>query len=490
MIPAMALGGVGAGAGFAAVRTVEAARDQTRMESMILMTSKSASEFSRTIDYVRNEAKRLGLSSTELGKSFAQINMSAEGLSQDTKEQMFTGFSEFMMSMGTSADDQKGIFRAFNQMFSNNRILQEEINQLSDRGIPATLVYDAAMKAYDTKSIQKIKKLQEDGKLDPKRVLPVMAKMVQDLAHDSGSYAKMMESSIVKQGKFYEQLRQTSKEIMDSGLDVYLGKLFGELTKLVVVIGDAALGLGYLLGILRDANNWFSEVAGSNTLLNIAVLALLFRFKGLARGIRSATRLLLRNRGVMVSLTALFRGAFGMALGRIILTTTGWGVAIWGVISALQFLWKQVSDDKYGWTIFDELKLKMELTGMEMEILGLKWEHFWLNIKSSLTNQPEWMKSAGRALGFDMGDVRDFVEIHSIRSQIKPLQSISPYKTNGILPKTLQDKSFDMTNIQGIIQNAKTSRENKKNQAVVYVTVNNQDGSSTQTKHLRNIMNF
>ena len=490
MIPAMALGGVGAGAGFAAVRTVEAARDQTRMESMILMTSKSASEFSRTIDYVKNEAERLGLSSTELGKSFAQINMSAEGLSQGTKEQMFTGFSEFMMSMGTSADDQKGIFRAFNQMFSNNRILQEEINQLSDRGIPATLVYDAAMKAYDTKSIQKIKKLQEDGKLDPKRVLPIMAKMVQDLAHDSGSYAKMMESSIVKQGKFYEQLRQTSKEIMDSGLDVYLGKLFGELTKLVVVIGDAAQGLGYLIGVIKDANNWFNEVAGSNTLLNIAVLALLFRFKGLARGIRSATRLFLRNRGVVVSLTALFRGAFGMALGRIVLATTGWGVAIWGVISALGYLWKEVADDKYGWTIFDELKLKMELTGLEMEILGLKWEHFWLNIKSSLTNQPEWMKSAGRALGFDMGDVRDFEEIHEIKSKTKRLQGISPYKTNGVLPKTLKDNVFDMTNIQGIIQNAETARENKKNQAVIYVTVNNQDGSSTQTQHLRNIMNF
>lgn len=490
MIPAMALGGIGAGAGFAAVGTVEAARDQTRMESMILMTTKSASEFSRTIDYVKNEAERLGLSSTELGKSFAQINMSAEGMSQDTKEKMFTGFSEFMMSMGTSADDQKGIFRAFNQMFSNNRILQEEINQLTDRGIPATLVYNAAMKAYDTQSIQKIKKLQEDGKLDPKRVLPIMAQMVQDLAHDSGSYAKMMESSIVKQGKFYEQLRQTSKEIMDSGLDVYLGKLFGELTKLVVVIGDAAQGLGYLVGVIKDVNNWFNEVAGSNTLLNIAVLALLFRFKGLARGIRSATRLFLRNRGVVASLTALFRGAFGMALGRIVLATTGWGVAIWGVISALQFLWKEVSDDKYGWTIFDELKLKMELTGMEMEILGLKWEHFWLNIKSSLTNQPEWMKTAGRALGFDMGEAIDYEKLHEIKSKTKRLQGISPYKTNGVLPKTLKDNIFDMTNIQGIIQNAETARENKKNQAVVYVTVNNQDGSSTQTQHLRNIMNF
>ena len=198
-LPAMAVGSVGGGIGFGAARGVEA-RDQTRMESMILMTSKSGEEFARTLRYVKDEATRLGLSSTELGKSFAQINMSAQGLDQGTKEEMFTGFSEFMMTMGTSADDQKGIFRAFNQMFSNNRILQEEINQLSDRGIPATLVYDAAMKAYDTKNIQQIKKLQEDGKLDPKKVLPIMAKMVQDLAHDSGAYTKMLESSIVKQG--------------------------------------------------------------------------------------------------------------------------------------------------------------------------------------------------------------------------------------------------------------------------------------------------
>ena len=239
IVPMAGLGLAG-GAGFAAKATVEAARDQTRMESTLLMTSKSQAEYANTLKYVREESAKLGLSSVELGKSYAQINMSAKGLSQDTKKEMFTGFSEFLMSMGTSADDQKGIFRAFNQMFSNNRLLQEEINQLSDRGIPATLVYDAAMKAYDTKSMAKIKKLQEDGKLDPNRVLPVMAKMVQDLAHDSGAYAKMMESSIVKQGQMFNQLSITSKEIMDSGLDEWLGKVFGLLTELVKEVGYVA----------------------------------------------------------------------------------------------------------------------------------------------------------------------------------------------------------------------------------------------------------
>ena len=74
-LPALAVSSAGGAIGFGAARGVQAARDQTRMESMILMTSKSGEEFARTINYVRDEAARLGLSSTELGKSFAQINI-------------------------------------------------------------------------------------------------------------------------------------------------------------------------------------------------------------------------------------------------------------------------------------------------------------------------------------------------------------------------------------------------------------------------------
>lgn len=382
-LPALAVSSAGGALGFGAAKTVEAARDQTRMESMLLMTAKSAEEFGHTLNYVRTEAARLGLSSTELGKSFAQINMSAQGLDQGTKEKMFTGFSEFMMSMGTSADDQKGIFRAFNQMFSNNRILQEEINQLSERGIPATLVYDAAMKAYDTKNIQQIKKLQEDGKLDPKRVLPIMAEMVQTLAHDSGAYAKMMESSIVKQGKLYEQLRVTSKEIMDSGLDVYLGKVFGEMTKLVVELGNVVEGLKYVIGVIKDTNKWFNELSGSNTLLTAAVFFLMFRFKGLALGIRSATRILVRHQKVGKALVAFFTGAFGKSLARILLRFTLWGTAIWGVTKLLSYLGKELKKDKLGgWTVFDEMALKLDVVKAKFELVMARASLFWTHLKN------------------------------------------------------------------------------------------------------------
>lgn len=377
-LPAMLLGGGLASAGFAGQAAVTAARDQTRMESMILMTSKSGEEFARTIDYVRKESLRLGLNSTELGKSFAQVSMSAKGLNAATKEKMFTGFSEFMMSMGTSADDQKGIFRAFNQMFSNNRILQEEINQLSDRGIPATLVMDAAMKAYNTNNIRQIKKLQEDGKLDPNRVLPVMAEMVQKLAHDSGAYAKMMESSVVKQGKFYEELRQTSKEIMDMGVDEALGDVFEILTLIVHKLKDFAIVVKEVNDGLFLFRTYLSENFQKSELLYPALLLLALGFGRVSKGVRLAHRLFIRNAGAMRTIAGLFRGVFGRALGKIALRWSVWGLAIWAVSKAISFVSNQIAKSNNGqWSFFDEMSSRVNRLGLYFELLSLRAQVFW-----------------------------------------------------------------------------------------------------------------
>ena len=376
-LPALAVSSAGGALGFGAARGVEAARDQTRMESMILMTSKSGEEFARTLDYVKGEAARLGLSSTELGKSFAQINMAARGLDQGTKEKMFTGFSEFMMSMGTSADDQKGIFRAFNQMFSNNRILQEEINQLSERGIPATLVYDAAMKAYDTTNIQKIKKLQEDGKLDPKKVLPIMAQMVQDLAHDSGSYAKMMESSIVKQGKLYEQLRQTSKTIMDGGLDVYLGKIFGQLTEIVKELQKIAQGMKFIVDNVNKLKKGIDSVSNGfgGEILSVLLL-LVFRFKVLSKAVGRWTFAVRNGGAATVALAGFLRDVLGKTIFNLIKRFGGWIAVIYAAGKALIYLGEQVQQRDLGnWTIFDTISIASEAAVAKVKLLiaELKW---------------------------------------------------------------------------------------------------------------------
>lgn len=387
MIPTMALGGIGAGAGFAATKVVATAREQTSMESMILMTSKSAEEFKHTVDYINTEAMRLGLNAADFGKSFAQVSMSAEKLSQGQKEKMFTGFSEFMMSMGTNADDQKGIFRAFNQMFSNNRILQEEINQLSDRGIPATLVYDAAMKAYGLDTVAQVKKLQEAGKLDPSKVLTVMADVLQTKAHETGAYDKMQNSSMFKQNQFMAETRAAAKELMDSGLDEMLGNLFGWLTSIVKLFSDFATVMGEASSGFKQFYTYVKDGIGGGTKLQIVLYSTFLAFAKMSGALSRVIPRLTWTSNVMKNLGVLMRGLFGRALGMIILRFGAWGVAIYAVSTAYKFLSDQIKRrDKGEWTFFDEMSSSIERADALLGVLSAKMAIFWFNAKVTALN--------------------------------------------------------------------------------------------------------
>lgn len=376
-LPGAVLGGGGMAAGYAAKEIVEASRAQTRMESAILMTADSAESFDRTINYVRDTALRLGLSSVELGKSFSQINLSAKNLSQSEKEEMFTGFSEFMMSVGTSADDQKGILVAINQMFGFGRILQQEVNQLSERGIPATLVYNAAMEATGAKSIAEVKKIQEKGALNPDKVLVVMSRMLKEMAHDSGSFDKMMQSSITKQGQFYDKMSQVSQRIMDSGLDEWLGKIFGQLTEFISQIDDVAKALEVIIKQVNKFKKVLDEISGGNGGGILLLLSLLlFRFKALRKAVGFATRSFARNGSSMRALMHLMRGAFGRTIVGLIKRFGGWIAVIYGAYKALGYLGRQLKERDLGnWTIFDTIAISAESAWWKVKVLiaELKW---------------------------------------------------------------------------------------------------------------------
>ena len=476
IVPMAGLGLAG-GAGFAAKATVEAAREQTRMEATLLMTSKSQAEYANTLKYVREESARLGLSSVELGKSYAQINMSARGLDQNAKKEMFTGFSEFMMSMGTSADDQKGIFRAFNQMFSNNRILQEEINQLSDRGIPATLVYDAAMKAYDTKSMAKIKKLQEDGKLDPNRVLPVMAKMVQDLAHDSGAYAKMMESSIVKQGQMFNQLSLTSKRIMDSGLDEYLGKIFGQLTELIIKVEEIAVVTREFAKGLKAIKDGIESLNGGSNILSILLLLMVFRFGKLTKAVGFATRNYKRNRDVLRALSLMFTSFFGKTLGKGLLRLGLWGAALYAVSEAYSFLYKEIEKGQKGnWTFFDEMFAGAEKAGLGVELMMARVHGAWIKMKLLAMNPIDILLA---------DPSNDTITPTGQGTPNKPFRNLG---IGGIAGRNSIIDNLNKSLEPSPIPFRSNMTSSNATNITVPIVINNQDGSQTRTEKYFSIM--
>lgn len=230
----------------------KAGQDQQRMENMLLFSTKSQEEYARSLKYVRDEAERLGLNSVELGKAFAQVNMSArEKIPETQRKKMFTEMSEYIMVTGAGQEDQKLIFKAVNQMFSLGRIMAEEMNQLTERGVPRQMIYDVAKEVYNVKSTEEVLKLQEKGQLDPAKILPKVFEQFAKQARDTGAYDKMMGSSIVAQNKFMEQLRQMSDQIMDAGLDKAFAAFFNTLTA----------GLPYLTTFIKGIGGVFKGIS-------------------------------------------------------------------------------------------------------------------------------------------------------------------------------------------------------------------------------------
>ena len=169
----------GAAVGVNEVR--KAGQDIQRMENMLLFSTNAKDaagaqlEYARNLEFVRKESLRLGLDTAELGKAFAQVNMSAGGkMSEDARKKMFTDMAEYSMVTGAGQEDQKLIFKAVNQMFSLVRIMAEEMNQLTERGVPRQQLYNIAREKYGVKDTEAVLELQNKGKLQPDAVLPLL----------------------------------------------------------------------------------------------------------------------------------------------------------------------------------------------------------------------------------------------------------------------------------------------------------------------------
>lgn len=290
-------GSVATGAAVGVNEIRKAGQDQQRMENMLLFSTKSQEEYARSLEYVRSEADRLGLNSVELGKAFAQVNMSArEKLTEDQRRKMFTQASEYIMVTGAGQEDQKLIFKAVNQMFSLGRIMAEEMNQLTERGVPRQMIYDVAKEVYNVKSTEEVLKLQEKGQLDPAKILPLVFERFAKQARDTGAYEKMQGSSIVAQNRFMESLRQMSDDIMDAGLDKAFATFFNTLnsglpyiTAFVKGLGGAIKGISLLVKSVWSVVTAIGEFIGQHPKVVGTLSVYLLMFAMLITKVKGAT---------------------------------------------------------------------------------------------------------------------------------------------------------------------------------------------------------
>ena len=391
------LGGGIASVGYGAAQAVKASQEQTRMEMALTMSSKNLREFDDSLKYVKDEAMRLGLTSVDLGKAFAQVNIAAEGLSQDQKKRMFSGVNEYMATVGLDKEAQGGVYRAMYQMFSKGKIQQEEVNQLAERGMSIKVFRDSAMQAYGIKDVNTLLKMQQKGQLtDVGKIWQVYAENLQKMAHANGAFDKMQSSSITQMNRFKESLRQLSKELMDSGLDQMLGGVFKGLTAITQALIPLAQNLKSVVGgiqalgeVLAPVIDFIKYFISENMILSGVLLLTIGKGAGLAKVIERVI-FAFRNGAKFSGVFAyVMRTVMGNALLMMITRFGLWAVAIWAVSKALSFVYEQMERKKLGqYTFFDWLMGEARIAALEIKVLGAEIDLMFANLTQAVRNLP------------------------------------------------------------------------------------------------------
>ena len=387
------LGGGIASVGYGAAQVVKASQEQTRMEMALTMSSKNLREFDDSLKYVKEEALRLGLTSVDLGKAFAQVNIAAEGLSQDQKKRMFTGVNEYMATVGLDKEAQGGVYRAMYQMFSKGKIQQEEVNQLAERGMSIKVFRDSAMQAYGVKDVNQLLKMQQKGQLtDVGKVWQTYSDNLDKMAEANGAADAMRNSSITQMNRFKDSLKQLSKELMDSGLDQMLGSIFKGLTAITEALIPLAQNLKPVIGALREIvttfGDWYeklNDVTGGNNILIGVLLLTAGKGAGLAKIIERVV-FAFRNGARFSGVFAyVMRTVMGNALLRTISRFGIWAVAIWGVSKALAFVYNQMERSKVGqWTFFDEVSHSIRMMMLYLDLADAKYIYTQAKIRAGI----------------------------------------------------------------------------------------------------------
>lgn len=278
----MALGGA-LGSGYIIKEIVQTGREVQKMEQMLLQASKSSADFANNLAFTRDSANALAVDFTEFGTAYSKILNATERsmLSQQQKQDVVFGFAKYMRTINASSADQAGVFRQLGQMFNTGRIQQDEINSMADRGIALNKFLRMAAESIGISS-DAYTKLQEAGKADPVKLIPIVSKMLAEAADNNGAFSKSLTTSLAKQQAFTNAMKDFAATMLKSGIDVGLANMFTALEKIVrvatpMVVGliEAFKGLFLIIKAIMslDAYDWFLIVTLAIWGLGAALIA-------------------------------------------------------------------------------------------------------------------------------------------------------------------------------------------------------------------------
>jgi tape measure domain-containing protein len=268
----VSLKGALAGLGFAgAIRsTAQVGLEFQRMERALATATGSTEAARKEIQFLTDEAERLGTNLLGTGKAFSQLTAASIGtrMEQEQIREIFTAVSEASTVLGLSASDSEGAVRALSQMMSKGTVQAEELRgQLGER-IPGAFQIAARSMGVTT---QELGKMLEQGEVIADDFLP---KFATEMRKTFGSQVpEAVDSAQAAFNRLDNAVAQLQKRLADGGIlsglatsAEYIVDIIGDVTEEIANVGRAAGALS--VGDIDLFDILFRDTASFTGLMN------------------------------------------------------------------------------------------------------------------------------------------------------------------------------------------------------------------------------
>lgn len=249
-----------------AKRIMEAGQFFQTQEATMLMVTKDARKAGEELEFIRNEAYRLGLDLEIATNGFTQMAVNGRKVMDNTQlHELFTGFSEYATAMGVDRVRYQRSIMAIQQMMGKGQIYAEELKQQLAEALPGSFqIFLEAVREFNKDSSiteEQMFKMMKDGKLLAKDILPLVGKYFSRDAREGGALAKQMESNRVAMARLSQTWFYFLNTIFDSGFGRELTDIFNLLSDTMKQNTSTARTMGeFFGGMLKEAKNMFIQI--------------------------------------------------------------------------------------------------------------------------------------------------------------------------------------------------------------------------------------
>lgn len=249
-----------------AKRVMEAGQFFQTQEATMLMVTKDAKKAGEELEYIRNEAYRLGLDLKTATDGFVQLSVNSKKIMDNSQiHDLFTGFSEYATAIGIDKVKYQRSIMALNQMAGKGQIYAEELKQQLSEALPGAFqIFIKAAQEFNKDSTideKKLFKLMKDGKLLAKDILPLVGKYFAEDARQGGALDKQLQSIRVATARLNQSWLNLLNNIFKGGFGQELTEIFNLLSATLEQNSENAETMGkFFGGMLEQAKRMFIQI--------------------------------------------------------------------------------------------------------------------------------------------------------------------------------------------------------------------------------------